>query len=235
MALPDDDAGRDCLYIAACHLWHAGRKQGADATIAGWAAQWAPWCNRADLANLVERVEADPRKWTADSLAHELGITFAVRQALKLTTIGAIDLDKAGRKQRRNDRKAEKETQRRRKNGAVPRADYLAANSKSRDEPWVALNMSKSKYYRLGLHRLSPTPSISRISGETGPCTAKIGGSLVYTELSHVELASIVQRREPKATRRLLDDLTEDDVIDDGGVALARRLTKTGVDLGGVK
>src|SRR5688500_2995109 len=34
--LPDDDAGRDCLFIAACHLWHLGRKHGADTAIREW-------------------------------------------------------------------------------------------------------------------------------------------------------------------------------------------------------
>jgi hypothetical protein len=41
--LPDDDAGRDCLWIAACHLWHLGRKHGADAAISEWTKLWAPW------------------------------------------------------------------------------------------------------------------------------------------------------------------------------------------------
>jgi hypothetical protein len=42
--LPDDDAGRDCLFIAACHLWHLGKKCGAEMAITEWAKLWAPWC-----------------------------------------------------------------------------------------------------------------------------------------------------------------------------------------------
>jgi hypothetical protein len=42
--LPDDHAGRDDLYIAACHIWHLGRKYGPVAAIEAWASRWAPWC-----------------------------------------------------------------------------------------------------------------------------------------------------------------------------------------------
>ncbi|MGY8685732.1 hypothetical protein Q2941_49745 [Bradyrhizobium sp. UFLA05-153] len=175
--LPADDAGRDCLYIAACHLWHLGRRCGADAAIRAWAAIWAPWCGLEELAALIQRVEANPRKWNADEMPHELGpwLTFAVRQSLGLTTIGSIDVDKAARVKRRQDRKRQEREEHRRNNGVVPRAEYLAAHSKSREEPWKQLGMSKSRYYRLGLHKAS----------ETGPCTPKRVEVLVSTHLSH--------------------------------------------------
>jgi hypothetical protein len=170
--LPDDDAGRDCLYIAACHLWHLGRRCGVDAAIRAWAAIWAPWCSPEELAALIDRVEVNPRKWNADEMAQELGITFAVRQALGLTTIGSIDVDKAGRVKRRADLKRGSEAERRRKNGAVSRAEYLAAHSESREEPWKLLGISRATYKR-------------RQKRETSPCTAKRVPILVYTDLSH--------------------------------------------------
>jgi hypothetical protein len=107
-------------------------------------------------------VEANPRKWNADEMAQELGpwLTLEVRQALGLTTIGSVDVDKAGREKRREDRKRQEREDHRRNDGVVPRAEYLAAHSKSRDELWKPLGMSRAKYYRLGLHK----------AGETGAC-----------------------------------------------------------------
>jgi hypothetical protein len=113
-------------------------------------------------------------------MARELGpgLTFAVRQYLGLTTIGSIDVDKAGRAKRRKERKRAERAEHRRKNGAVTRAEY-EANSDVRREPWKAQSKSRATYYR---HRKSSeTPS------ETGACTPKRGKVLLSTDLSHNE------------------------------------------------
>src|SRR5277367_2004654 len=123
--LPDDDAGRDHLYIAACHIWHLGKKTGPIVALRAWATQWAPWCGPEELGALVDRVNANPRKWSADELAHELGLyvlPFAVRQALGITTIGSIDVDKDGRRQQRAANSTSRSEGRRREGGARPRS-----------------------------------------------------------------------------------------------------------------
>jgi hypothetical protein len=172
--LPDDDAGRDCLFVAACHLWHLGKRCGPNAAIKGWIVNWAPWCNEDEFAALISRVAADPRRWTADSMAIELGLPIAIRDALGLTTIGAIDLDKEGRKNRRRDRNRQKQAARRRKANIGPRDAYLENHSKRRTEPWQAFGISRSTYYRR-----------RRETGvETTPWTAKDGETLVSTDLS---------------------------------------------------
>jgi hypothetical protein len=229
LELPDDDAGRDHLFIAACHLWHLGKRHGADSAIREWAQRWARWCGEQELADLIERVAANPRKWTADELAHELGVAvlpFVVRQALNLTTIGSIDVDKEGRERLRGEKSKDRSTGYRRANGQVSRAEYLAANSKSRDQPWVSLNMSKSKYYRLGLHEVPATRPTPNGLCETGPNAAKEEGILVRSDLSHDEFA-VDQSRAQKAPRRLPDAILYGDSIFDGGLAWARRLTKS--------
>ena len=104
--------------------------------------QWAPRCHTDELSELIDRVDANPRTWSADDLAHELGLhilPFAVRQALGLTTIGSIDVDKAAREQRRAAKKKENSAAWRRRNGVISRSDYLAANVASQTKPWVAL------------------------------------------------------------------------------------------------
>jgi hypothetical protein len=85
----------------------------------------------------------------------------------------ALELPPEDRLARSKAQDAERVTIRRRRNGAVPREEYLAG-SKSRNEPWKALGMSKTKFYRLGYHRADETgagrkPLKSLSSGETGP------------------------------------------------------------------
>jgi hypothetical protein len=214
--LPDDDAGRDCLFITACHLWHLGRKRGADTAITEWAELRAPWCGAEELAALIERVAANPRTWTADELAHELGyiLPFSVRQALGLTTIGSIDVDKKGREQRRAGKHKDNSTKWRRRHGAVPRAEYLAKNSTSQDEPWVPLGISRATYYR----RLK-----AQTERETSPNTPNKGSHLLYTDLSHVKADSAAR---PSATAQapvslvVRQHVLEGEIADDG-VALA--------------
>jgi hypothetical protein len=217
--LTDDDAGRDHLYIAACHLWHLGKKCGPIVAIRAWVAHGAPWCGPDELAALIDRVEANPRMWSADELAHELGLyimPFVVRQALGLTTIGSLDVDKKGRECRQKEISKQRSTNRRRKSGKVPRAVYLASHVANRTKPWVALGISKATYYRR---------KAREAHGETSPNAAKIGEILLSSDLSHdVEAPSEEQSardsRAPQAPRRLApaDDDTIDVVV---GVGLA--------------
>ncbi|MGF6427341.1 hypothetical protein [Bradyrhizobium elkanii] len=145
--LPEDSAGWDYALIAACHLWHLGKKCGADAAITAWLEQWAPWLSPYDVETIRIMVEVDPRKWTADELGREMRLSFETRQALGITTIGAFDLDKAGRELRRKKLKKQSQAERRRKRGVQPRADYLAKMA-STPKPWLALGISKRTYYR---------------------------------------------------------------------------------------
>lgn len=218
--LPDDDFGRDLLYVLACHIWQGGKKCGADAAIAAGAVCWAPWCGSEELEQLIERIAEDPRKWTADELAAELGITIAVRDALGLTTIGAVDLDKAGRARRRAQKSNDRRTKNRREQGVVPRAQWLAEHCKSKSEPWAPLRMSKSKYYRLGLHKAPATAS------ETGPPASSIGGNwcgLTSLTSGNQAVGKGAERVERDGAEHWIGDLREADAatVVDGGFAWA--------------
>jgi hypothetical protein len=220
LELPDDDAGRADLFIAACHLWHLGKKCGPIAAIKAWATHWAPWCGPDELAELIKRVEADPRKWSADELAHELGLhvmPFAVRQALGLTTIGSIDVDKDARERRRTANQKENSTAWRRRHGAVPRADYLA-KAASQAKPWLALGISERTYYRR---------KAREAQGGTSPYTPKEGNQLLYTDLCHdIEGQSVKHpadsRGASSARRRALPVLNGEIIVDRPG-DVARR------------
>ena len=111
--LPDDDAGRDDLRVAAHHIaWLGGE---VVPHIVAWAHRWCPWLPAEQAAALARRVAADPIKWTADNLAHRIGLTAAERTALGITTIGATDQNKAEREAARKARHRDAQRERRRR------------------------------------------------------------------------------------------------------------------------
>jgi len=74
--LPDDDAGRDCVYIMANHLAH---RDAAEPRIRFWVRRWAPWYTAAEMADLLAQVLPNPIKWSADELGERIGLLDAVR------------------------------------------------------------------------------------------------------------------------------------------------------------
>ena len=89
---------------------------------------------------------AFPRRFRADSIARELRVTYAERIALKLTTIGCIDVSREERLRLSKDRRRRKQQARRHAQGSVKRSDYLAT-SKSNLKPWVAEGISRATWY----------------------------------------------------------------------------------------
>jgi hypothetical protein len=118
-----------------------------------WAAQNLPEATREQIDHaLTLRVDS----WTPEQIAKYLGVTFDFRQCLQLWSFGSCDIS---RQERLAQTKAWKKiidrdqaAQRRRQRGAQSRAQY-EAESVSRTEPWLALGMSRRKWYRLGNRR----------------------------------------------------------------------------------
>jgi hypothetical protein len=143
--LPDDDCGRDEALIMAHHIAN-GPGDHPKLTTA-WLSLWAPWMDPDEVASLIVTVTRNPIRWRADKLAQRLRLTEAERRRLRITTIGAIDMSKAERATRRRERKRQRERNRRLAKGAKSRAEY-EANSISRTKPWLALGMSRARWYR---------------------------------------------------------------------------------------
>ena len=101
----------------------------------------------AEASAITEEASITRKHLTADSLARFLGVTYADRQTLRLTTIGSVNVKKGARKElrRRRDRMARE--RKRRASGMRPRAEY-EANSLSATKPWEALNMSRRTWER---------------------------------------------------------------------------------------
>jgi hypothetical protein len=112
--LPDDDAGRDDLVLAAHHVAHLGGD--AIGHIIAWARAWAPWMPQAEAREIAERIADEPQKFTADALAWRLRLSMAERTALRTTTIGAFDVSKADRAEERRRKKNEAKRIRRAQN-----------------------------------------------------------------------------------------------------------------------
>lgn len=98
LVMPDDDAGRDDIAVAANHLASLAHPKGA---ITKWLEVWAPWMTLADRKEIIIEAMTNQQHWTADQLAWRLRLTDADRTALAITTIGAIDCSKAQRRKRR--------------------------------------------------------------------------------------------------------------------------------------
>lgn len=143
--LPNDDAGRDDLWIAAQLI--RSRRGDVAAKVVAWARVWAPWCSIDEAVRLAARVARRPYKFTADLLAEKVGLTYAERQALGITTIGAIDVGPDERERLRRDRYNAKRKEKRRVAGAKPREMY-EQNSIESEAPWEAEGISRSTWQR---------------------------------------------------------------------------------------
>lgn len=157
---PADDGG-NWLTIAANHIAFIYRNPDAQlAAAVAWGRRFTPLPLNVVKA-LAEQAIAKPRMPTADELAFQLGLTIARRTELAITTIGAIDCDKAERAELRKQRAAAREKARRAKAGAVPRA-----KSAERTKPWQARGISRATYYRNLKNEADETD-------ETNSCAAK--------------------------------------------------------------
>jgi len=97
--LPDDDAGLGDLELLVAVDAAAGKD------VRAAIKTFAPWCSAAEADRLVWSAGAYPVFYTADEIAERLNLTYAERQMIGLTTIGAIDCDKIERERLRSERR----------------------------------------------------------------------------------------------------------------------------------
>jgi hypothetical protein len=143
--LPDDDAGREDVFIGVNLLivLADGKMRAID-----WVHRRAPWYDMEELERKIEKWITSPYKFTATTLGKKTGLTLAVRDRLKIKTIRAIDCNTnvqmaAHRRERDRERKAK----RREEDGMRPQAESL-----SRNKPWLKLKdgrgMSRAAFFR---------------------------------------------------------------------------------------
>jgi hypothetical protein len=114
----------------------------------------------AEASAITEEASNTGKRLSADSLARFLGVTYAQRQALGLTTIGSVDVGRRARKELRKRRDRIAKERKRRARGVLARAEYLA-NSLSTAQPWRGKGMSRASWYRQNKARRRRETSVS--------------------------------------------------------------------------
>lgn len=148
------------LHLYATCLTHLREPRDIATAIARMAAVATPGLPATEVRSIVRNAEdraARPRTvcplddgryhYSGAQVAHLLDITDEEARALKLQQVYSP-------KERRR-RKAERQRERRAAAGAVSRAEYLDANTISREMPWTAQGMSRATWYRKGKPTIS--------------------------------------------------------------------------------
>ena len=132
------------IRLVAHHCRDLPNPQGRFET---WSQDHAPCLSKADVRAHFEKAINHPRKFKAVKIGWMLKLSKLHRQALDIRTIDAYDWEPGEKAALKSQRKAEAETRRRRRNGAIPRTEY-EAKSLSTQKPWEADGISRSTYYR---------------------------------------------------------------------------------------
>lgn len=106
---PDDRSA----FIARIFVHHFVVLADGNRRAADWMATYCPWIERRSRETMISEANHCPIKWTADKLGWHIRLTEDQRARLKITTIGALGINKEMRAARRNAAKAERERQRR--------------------------------------------------------------------------------------------------------------------------
>jgi hypothetical protein len=228
--LPDDDAGRDDLFIA---LQVRAPKGEGEPVLRDYIKRIAPWLTPHETAALLDRVYGKPFKFNATTLGEKFGVHDAERTFLGLTQMRPVDISPEGFEARRAAKKTVKQRERRRALGVPSRAEWLRRNNKSKNEPWRSAGMSKSTWHRRKLHLANQTdsetgvrPSVeaavetsvtpaAETDGETGvaPSILRLVG--VASDVSHEEdnwrtqAASAAEEGSPSGSPRAAARLVE--------------------------
>lgn len=168
------DGARDhFIFCAAISLAWSVDTEMLPSSIMGFAREaglldipsWSPQRVEQVTSSVVRRARSEAReggssqyKQRRASIIELLGITPAQAEDLDLTQLDPSD---ERRKQRSIEANRQRQEKHRRQQGSMPREDYLAG-SLARSRPWEALDISRSAWYKRGLHR-QPLPHTRRL------------------------------------------------------------------------
>src|SRR6476661_1668515 len=128
---PNDDAGRDDLFVLLCVVSLA--PSATDKKIAHTIEMWAPWMSADEAEIYVEhlnRLTIYERMPAAKELGERLNLTNAERERLRLWPIKPVDMTVEQLMEQRKFKRLEQQRQRRREDGVKPRA--------ASERPWEA-------------------------------------------------------------------------------------------------
>jgi hypothetical protein len=183
-------------------VWHNPKAKDQIWSVMECAKNMGGKISEAEASAIIEEASTTRKRLSADNLARFLGVTYAQRQALRLTTIGSVNVGKRARKEmrKRSDRLAKEA--KRRAAGMRPQSQSLSAT-----KPWRELGMSRAAWYRRNKARrkgetvLSAAIFLSSAPRNTGACSR---ASKVW-RISPCAASSRSSPRSPTWRRRLRD------------------------------
>lgn len=107
------EPGPEAVRIAEIFAHHLAGLANSERRISEWISFYAPTIPPREREHLIANATSKPIHWSADKLAWKIRLTDAQRTKLKITTIGAIDVSREQRAERRRKAKAERERARR--------------------------------------------------------------------------------------------------------------------------
>ena len=161
-------------WLVAYALHNQGAKDQAWGVIRA-AQKMGGEITKAEAIAIVDEADAIPHAWGADRLAKHLGLTYDQRRTLRITTIGSVDVKKRARREIRRVRDKVKKEQKRRANGARPRAEYEANSITAQARVEGVSRMTI--YRRMRSEQAKNMPDVTGVSaacflsGEDGPVT----------------------------------------------------------------
>jgi hypothetical protein len=164
---PDDDAGLEDLKILLHHYRFT------------WPHRMphiiklrAPWAN---AETILGEIFAYPRKWKSERLGQILNLSGEEWRRLRIR-IAPVDMSRDERRHYSSVLAEGRRLKKRRLKGMKTRPEYLAANSLSRDKPWVAERVSKATWYRhrkreTGLAAIHKYNALDGVVSQGSPCS----------------------------------------------------------------
>jgi hypothetical protein len=122
--------------------------------------RWAPSMSKGARSELIDEARRKPCVFRKETIGKIIELVDAERTKYKAWALWPVDLSLSESKLRKKPGKRKRDTERRRAAGVIPRSEYLAKVASK--EPWVPLNISRAKYFRLKAKGMLP------VSGETG-------------------------------------------------------------------
>lgn len=151
-AIDTDDRSR---WLIAW-IWHNRKATDQIWSLMEAAKRMGGEITEAEASDITEEASIIRKCWSADNLARFLGVTYAERQALRLTTIGSINVGRRARKELRKHRDRLAKERKRRANGMRPQSESLSAT-----QPWRELGMSRRTWYRRNKARMAHGTTLS--------------------------------------------------------------------------
>lgn len=170
------------LHLFATALGHTDPGCDLASEIESMASRATPGLRDSEIKALIrsarkraENARSDAQSPLSDGSLHYSGARMAELLDVNATVATRLGLEQVIPPEIRAERKAQREAKRRRAAGKPNRQEWLAMNSKSQEEPWTDLGVSRATYYRRGLHRRRDDGEAPE-TDETGACPQQ-GGS----------------------------------------------------------